>query len=494
MRKYMKTRNLSASQTLQYFNTSQNNLKSKDSDQLKLEDIKLIYNFLYDDNFSNILIQSKDSFKNSIEFNIKDIIKYHFEEIYINSQIFQETINKFRKEIEEKYLKDFSILNEEFQKNKNLKEEERQYLKHFKKHCINTEEYAYHHCPNNKKGKFILVEEKNIRLKSKKPEIKFVICIECKRCYPSTCINMICAPCNHEYFSMILKEYEDENIVLATWEKYHCGVTLMDQVMKCIKCKKELYLNLITNKLICQNKKCNFEAKPNSILWKCSLCYRDFRSKAKPYNPLEFKIMKKAINNTLIMKIRAIPKYLPCCKKDTKNLVFFHKEECKGKLYKGFLAGKEILVCKKCHAMNFIDKFNWICPLCSKKFHLHHISSVTPFKAKKYVLNKENVNNSNKKPTRIYFIPKETSPLFKNNLGKIKDISKDKDISKENINILNNSKDSEDQKINSYKNIKKLNNINNTNIIETEKNKQIKMVKISQNDIKKNEKNKIILK
>ena len=44
----------------------------------------------------------------------------------------------------------------------------------------------------------------------------------------------------------------------------------------------------------------------------------------------------------------------------------------------------------------------------------------------------------------IYFIPKEASPLFKKNLGKVKDISKDKDISKENINILNNSKDSED--------------------------------------------------
>ena len=45
MNKVIKTRNFSATQTLQYFNSSQN-LKSKDSDKLKLDDIKLIYDFL----------------------------------------------------------------------------------------------------------------------------------------------------------------------------------------------------------------------------------------------------------------------------------------------------------------------------------------------------------------------------------------------------------------------------------------------------------------
>ena len=40
--------------------------------------------------------------------------------------------------------------------------------------------------------------------------------------------------------------------------------------------------------------------------------------------------MKKAINIALIMRIKAYPKILPCCKKDTKNLTFYHKEECKG--------------------------------------------------------------------------------------------------------------------------------------------------------------------
>ena len=46
----IKTRNFLATQTLQYFNSSQN-FKSNDTEKLKLEDIKLIYNFLYEDNF-----------------------------------------------------------------------------------------------------------------------------------------------------------------------------------------------------------------------------------------------------------------------------------------------------------------------------------------------------------------------------------------------------------------------------------------------------------
>ena len=507
MNKVIKTRNFSATQTLQYFNSSQN-LKSKDSDKLKLDDIKLIYDFLYTDNFSNILIQTKETFMNSIESNIKDIIRYHFDDIYINTSFFQQTMTKYQKEIELKYTKDYLFLNEQYTINKNnLKENERNYLSHFLKHCLNTCQYAYHHCPNNKKGKFILVEDKDNKIKNKATEIKYVICIDCKQCYPSTCINMICTPCNHEYLSSVLKDNEDTNIVLATWEKYHCGGSLQDQVMKCIKCKKELYINLTTNKLICLNKNCNFEAKPNSILWKCSFCSKDFRSKVKVYNPLEFQNMKKAINNALLMKIKANPKILPCCKKDTKDMTFFHKEECKGILYKGFLTGKEILVCRKCHAMNFSEKFHWICPNCGKKFHLYHASSVTPFKLRKSHFHKENINinnNSGKKTPKIFFVRKESSSSF-NHESEFDNNLKNND-NNDNINVLNSSKDDNSYNLNlktknfnSYKNIRKISNINNMNNNyndsnnnsnrknkikekEKEKNGLIKMIKIPQKE------------
>ena len=117
MDKIIKTRNLSASQTLKYFNYSQS-MKTSDNEKLKLEDIKCIYNFLYEDNFSNILIESKEIFMNKIEFIIKEIINYHFDEIYINTTFFQQSLNKYKNEIETKYSNDFSLLNEQYLKKK----------------------------------------------------------------------------------------------------------------------------------------------------------------------------------------------------------------------------------------------------------------------------------------------------------------------------------------------------------------------------------------
>ena len=182
---------------------------------------------------------------------------------------------------------------------------------------------------------------------------------------------MVCVPCNKKYFSNRLGENEDENILPATWEKYHCG-PMINEIMKCIKCHNILYLNLNTKQLVCQNEKCNFISKPESILWKCFVCSNDFRSSAKIYNPLEFKILKKSINFAILMKKKAAPRQLPCgCEKDLSKLTFFHKEECNGELYKGILIDKEIIVFNKCHSINFEERFTWICTICSNKFHLH---------------------------------------------------------------------------------------------------------------------------
>ena len=398
MNSNIKTRNLSETQTIQCFNSTQI-MNIKEHDFLDIKDLENIYNYLYENNFHNILIKGKACFLNLIEKEIQEVIKYHFDEDYVNNSIFRKSINKMQKDIENKYLKDFSFLNEQYNKNINeLKENERKYIYNFLQHCVNTKDIAYHLCSPNKKGKFILVSENNFNdIIENSKSSTYAICLGCKQCYNSSCIYTICISCNKQYYTSIMKENEDNNIVLATWEKYHCGGTLTDQIMKCIKCKKELYLNLTTNKLICLNKECNFESKPKSILWKCTFCSKEFRSKAKVYNPLEFQLIKKAINFALLMKLRASPSLLPCCKKDINDLIFYHKEECKGILYKGYLKGKIILVCKKCHAMNFLDKFNWICPLCGKKFHSYNTNSTSTFKYNRlnYSLEKIKANNNN---------------------------------------------------------------------------------------------------
>ena len=435
MNQILKTRNLSANQTLQAFNSTRI-FKSKDNENLFIDDLDNISKYLYEVNFSKILLENKHAFLSLIDNKVQEIIKYHFDDVHLNTTIIKKSINKIKTNIENKYLNDYTLLNAQYNKNKNeFQDEDRVYITNYIPHCINSQECATHLCSINKKGKFILIQQNSNDSIINSKEEKYVICLECKKCYKSTCMPILCTTCNKVYFSKIISENDDKNknIVLATWEKYHCGGTLTDQIMKCIKCKKELYINLLTNKLICLNKSCNFESKPQSILWKCIFCSKEFRSKAKAYNPVEFQLIKKAIKIALLMKIKAKPKALLCCKRDVNNIDFYHKEECRGLIFKGYLDGKDILVCKKCHAMNFIDKFNWICPLCGRKFHSYALNSKSIHYIKKSKNNipiKSNENEINNELENEFLIP--------NKLNKETDcqLSKDeqnKDIDRNNI-------------------------------------------------------------
>jgi len=343
-----------------------------------------IYNSLYEDFFPLILKLTKTSFFDKMDKKVKEIIfsgnSQKNIQISTNSQI----VSKIKEDLSKKYDNEYKFLSREYQ-NYIKNNKKYNYLSHFRKHCAQTENIGLHYCSDKKRGKFIEIKTKN---SYNKEETSYVICVECKQCYPSDFILMICVSCNKKFFSNILDEKEDINILPATWEKYHCG-SMINEIMKCIKCHQTLYIDLITKKLVCKNKRCNFVSKPESILWKCFICAKDFRSGAKIYNPLEFRILKKAIKFSLLLKIKAAPKELPCgCEKDISKLTFYHKEQCRGELYQGFLIDKEIIVCSKCHSINFEEKYNWICPICSAKFHLHSVIGCKPFSKKKYVINR----------------------------------------------------------------------------------------------------------
>ena len=391
-----------------------------------ISQIAEIYNYLYEDYFHFILCQTKASFLEKINKQAKEVISFS------NSLDFQTTsnlklISKIKEDLAKKYDNDYKILSTEYQNfiknNSNYN-----YLTHFRKHCPETGNFALHSCSSKKQGKFIEIKIKN---KNNIEETSYIICTECKQCYLSNFILMVCIPCNKKYFSEVLRENEDENILPATWEKYHCG-PVVDEIMKCIKCHDILYLNLTNKQLVCKNKTCNFVSKPESILWKCFICSTDFRSGAKIYNPLEFKILKKSINFALIMRKKAAPRQLPCgCEKDISKLTFFHKEECKGEVYKGMLIDKEIIVCVKCHAINFEEKYTWICPICSVKFHLHSMVGCKPFSKKKYIINRH-FNQSVK-----YLSKKNKNKKEKNmnniNLYNKKDMSLEKSTNNSNL-------------------------------------------------------------
>ena len=232
-------------------------------------------------------------------------------------------------------------------------------LTNFRKHCLNTNNIAKHNC-GSKNANFILV-------KDKEGKINFVICESCKKVYYSSYICCLCDHCNIDYYTNILNEEDDPNFFEATWEKYHCP-QIINEKMKCIQCQKPIYINMKTGMLTCLNKSCNFISQPNKITWTCNVCQKDFNCNAIPYNPLEIKMVKNAIRQTLLLKHKAHPNNLPCCKLNVFFIEFFHKKICRGLLYEGELNNKMIIVCDKCHAINYYERFIWTCPKCLRKF------------------------------------------------------------------------------------------------------------------------------
>ena len=250
---------------------------------------------------------------------------------------------------------------EEYEKNtkKRIGDNKFETLTNFRKHCFGSEDFASHNC-HHKQNRFIIIKNKN-------NEKVFAICQACKKVYYTSFIKCHCKKCNVDFYTNLLNNSEDSTLFQATWEHYHCP-QILNEEMKCINCQGQFMINMKTGMLCCSNKKCNFTANPMNILWSCSLCNKEFRSKAIPYNPLEIILIKKIIRHTLLLKHRAHPNKLPCCDINVYFTDFYHKKICRGILFEGELNDKMIVVCEKCHAVNFHERFIWTCPKCGKKF------------------------------------------------------------------------------------------------------------------------------
>ena len=250
---------------------------------------------------------------------------------------------------------------EEYEKNtkKRIGDNKFETLTNFRKHCFGSEDFASHNC-HHKQNRFIIIKNKN-------NEKVFAICQACKKVYYTSFIKCHCKKCNVDFYTNLLNNSEDSTLFQATWEHYHCP-QILNEEMKCINCQGQFMINMKTGMLCCSNKKCNFTANPMNILWSCSLCNKEFRSKAIPYNPLEIILIKKIIRHTLLLKHRAHPNKLPCCDINVYFTDFYHKKICRGILFEGELNDKMIIVCEKCHAVNFHERFIWTCPKCGKKF------------------------------------------------------------------------------------------------------------------------------
>ena len=410
---------------------------------------------------------------------IKEGVCLALEDIYtaycLTDQRMMKLITKNIEEIKNKYKQDFSLVNTALINfEKNTKKRSNNFLtSSFRKHCINTEEILSHNCLSQEKDgekncRFIVVNDNN-------SEMKFVFCENCKKVYYSSFILARCYKCKVDYYTSLLYPEENPEMLLATWENYHCP-QLINEKMKCINCHEYFYLNMKNGLLTCLNKKCAFISKPNRILWTCCTCKKEFKSGAIPYNPLDIHAIKKLIVQTLILKHKAHPKKMDCgCKLNVFFTDFFHNKKCKGILYQSELDDNTIIVCDKCKMITYIDRFIWTCPKCEKKFkngiivdekspNLNlsenenseeiHVSNVNTFDKKSTEKNifDNNINSNSPQPKHIKYASKrlkdyklkQEKKLMENNKLKEKENKekeeeekKEKEKEKEESKVIN---------------------------------------------------------
>ena len=452
--------------------------KTMTKDQKKLN-YKIIYD-LYKTNFMDncelILLEKESTFLDKFFNKMKLIIKTEYgEDIFDKNK----TVYQMTKKCENNFISDVywpmydsCLSGLEKVKSSRNKANNAFFISNFMSHCT-YEQIALHSCGS-----------KYIQINSNKSPSIYITCLNCKKCYFDGSFPVYC-PFNHKtYYSKLIKE-DEKSLEPATWSEYHCKNPIINEQMSCIRCGDKFWIK--KNKLFCKN--CKFEVDPLLILWTCTICKKEFRSKVKKYNPLEYKDVENAIREAFLYKKIAKPKEVPCkCVKssDIKNFNFCHKANglCKGILYYSKLKNEEILVCSLCNCIFSLNKFYWNCPICSRKFISKDITTSykdnfdtdlkSNSKNKSYKFkNNINLNSCNNKPDNLdkdlLYLSCKGTPLRNVNNFDIKNNNMSSYVKKKPNDFYNHSTKNKDENKNNsiYKNKRRNLSINITNKTNT---------------------------
>ena len=433
----------SPSPITKYMNYLESRYSSHSKNKTIDSSIYYIFKIVYEREFPNILIEKSKAFLQNVNKKTEEMILNNLSNSNDYLQI-KKFIGIGKDKVLNYYNEEYSFLNEFYMNYKKKPTKFSYFQDNNMKHCNQkNNNYIYHKCNSNSYGNFISINKKDNGL--------YIICIKCKKCYKNTYINLYCNICKKEYFGTIYKNIDPKknnpDLYLATWKNYHCGI-FNNEIMKCIKCKNYFYYNIKTNKLICQNKNCNFNAKPEYIIWKCSKCSKDFHSQVKPYNPIEFKAFKKAVYYIILSRNKARPLNIIRCTNCQKiinlhNITFLHSRECKGELYQGKLFNKEIIACSKCKYTSYLEEFIWTCPLCRKIINDNDNNNHKETYDINVQYNSHTISNSNSIESLNHrvFHSKGNSRSKINTMKDFfkKEKEKEKDIGKDNINRKNDN-------------------------------------------------------
>ena len=332
--------------------------------------LRILFSNEYDEILGDILNLKDELFIDQVKEGVSLLLEDHYTDSCLSDERLSLLLEDNINEIKCKYKHDYALINKAwtgYDKISKRRTNNGSLLIGFRKHCIYTDERASHNCCSNENNgericHFIIVNDPD-----SKKGIKFVVCEKCKKVYYSSFILARCYKCNVDYYTSLLSKDENPELLLATWENYHCP-QFINEKMKCIKCHEYFYINMKTGLLTCLNKKCEFISKPKRILWTCSVCKEEFICGAIPYNPLDAEVTRRLVSQTILLKHKAHPNKMPCCKLNVYFTDFYHKQNCRGLLYESELDDNTIIVCEKCKAINYYDRFQWTCPKCGKRF------------------------------------------------------------------------------------------------------------------------------
>ena len=347
-------------------------IKKPEIDKTFLAKVNYFVEFELISEFKNILNVPKIDFINLIMFKLNNFLLGEFLSKNIDEQKFKYLMTYMKERWEKKYdnhvqnlsigWENFEILRKNKEKNNEL---EKLYFKNFVYHCSYISEYAIHNCDKNHTifGKYIIVYDSI----NNKNVIKYLICENCRKAYFIEHFLNYCEKCKINYYSCEMHDNK-KNFFQVTLKNPHCEPVVNEKIY-CSHCKTKsaLYLNPKSNVVKCLN--CRFISSPNNMEWNCNVCSQPFKSDVIIYNKCEVNYVKKIINYALLIKKKARPAKLPCCKNlDLKITPFYHKKNCKGIIYFAEFHKKLIIICEKCKAVNNFGKFIWTCPQCFLRF------------------------------------------------------------------------------------------------------------------------------
>ena len=331
--------------------------------------LEKLFSYIFSNIFQNILNLPRIDFINSLTTTVKAILEDRYtNKIYTNQKFFSLFLS-LNKHYEKKYNEYNQILSTAWDNYQNdlydpkNKDTNKYNLTKFRKHCKRTQDFAIHYCNKRERGKFLIVYSKN-----RPNEIKFIICDNCRKSYYIDLFLNYCKSCNCTYYCGLLTPGENPNILPATYNPPHCEPLGNDKII-CTKCKGTFYYNMTENVLQCINRSCKYKISPSLASFKCNLCSSYFRADIKIFNTYELLYIRKLIDIALLIKEKANPGILACCKSlELNDLTFYHKKECRGELYFWLLNQKLIVICEKCKALNYFSRFTWTCPNCNLRF------------------------------------------------------------------------------------------------------------------------------